>query len=230
MAVIKMYCSRSYRWESYDTVGGTAQRVSAGIYGNTGTFTAPPLTETVFNAAIDDYITKRGLYTQGGVNYRDAFDASYAVLIGHLDTQADFVDGVANGNGTIIAMGGFVATKGETTKAERPGQVSGLMVLSNAAGTVNMTCGKMDGASGYICIVTDGAPLPDGVKVTDTGKVIFNETAMQSIRSMIIDGRTPRRKSFNGLEPGNRYYFAYVAINSAGVGPLSNPLAVVVAL
>jgi len=230
MAIIKMYCSRGYRTESYELIGGFGEQVSAGVYGNAGTFTTPPLTALVFDAAVADYQSKRGAYTQGGINHKEAFMLAYGVLIGHLNTMANYVDTVADGNSTIIQMGGFVATKGETTAASRHDQLTGLKVLSNTGGTVSLTCDLQRGINAYICIATEGAPLPDSVKVTPTGKVEFPPAALNSIRSMIIDARAPRRKSFSGLEPGSRYYFAYAAINTAGVGTLSAPIAVVVAI
>ena len=82
------------------------------------------------------------------------------------------------------------------------------------------------GATFYGCILVAGQPLPDGVSLNGSGRLIarggkaMNALAQHEI-FIIIDLNKSRKKHFTGLKKGVDYYFYFYAGNSAGVSQLS---------
>ena len=99
------------------------------------------------------------------------------------------------------------------------------------------SCAAVSGAKRYNCIVTEGAPLPDGFNINDQGRIVWsgnnnpnpdpNAPVEPKFTGLIVDLTEQRVKKFSGLKPGSTYYIYFFASNAAGVSILSAPVSMV---
>lgn len=233
----KVHCSRAYRKTADSKLKNFADGIAAGFYANNPPFTDLPVTLIVFLALIADYDTKFSAYDNGGETQRGPFLVSKAALIDALDLIALETDEVADGNPDIIILAGFTPTKtpGETVK---PGQTV-VTVKRGIAGELIATCEKLVGAKHYGCIMTEGAALPDWVVIDASGRIILETNnpvpgpmpgpspGPASPASVQLDFTDQREKHFTNLTHDVTYYFYFYAVNSKGVGPLSEVVSIV---
>ena len=98
------------------------------------------------------------------------------------------------------------------------------------------SCNGMVGVKSYGCLITEGAPLPDGVIINADGRIVVTDMGQgdppapdeePQMTGAIADLNSKRIKKFTGLTPGKTYYFYYYAVNAAGVSQLSLPASIV---
>lgn len=204
--------------------------VRDGIYGNATVFATPPILQADLQTLIDTYNTARAAYENGGTAQKGPYLAAKTALNGGLDQLAEYVDSVALGDGNIIMLSGFVPTKSTTSDAPVPVQLTDVRVSRGSTGEVMVECEKLDGASNYACIMTEGTPLPSGVVLNAKGQLVFLVGDVPgAAASSVIDFNPTRRKLFIGLTPGSLYYFVMFASNASGVGPLSASVSIMCA-
>jgi len=230
--------SLSYRREKKTTLETFATGVITNMVAHPTVFTNLPITQAMFQALITTYVLVYGIYKQGGLGQKTAFENAWAALVAGLDQLAVYVDEVADGDEGIIVQAGFVATKGTKSKKSKPEQGKGVKVQSLNSGLMTATCGPDPLATSYVCIVTEGAALPAGAHVTKSGQLIIPHTRLASgedgaqtptsrlggYHSIIIDLTHKRKKEFTGLNVGSAYYFVFCPVNATGVGQLSAPV------
>ncbi|WNM18340.1 fibronectin type III domain-containing protein [Flavobacterium capsici] len=139
-----------------------------------------------------------------------------------LDNTATYVDGVADGNISTIALSGFVPTSDSMQPAAPLGIIESFTIsLTKTSGQILVDIPAYPGITNvnYFCVCVADNPL--------TNPSIVNGQLMLSAedKSVRMDYNRSRNKTFNGLTPGVKYYFYVYASNSAGVSPLSNPQA-----
>lgn len=198
-----------------------ANGVLIGIFDNPTVFISPPIDKPEFTTIITDYGVKLADYNTYGKTKKDAFTSAHGKLISALDTYVPFVDGIANGQASIISLAGFVPTLGSTTAAPQleriitlevtPNNVPGRIIISTPA-----IVGK--GVSGYGLILVAGSPLT--VDNFTNGKLKYSGGADQEI---IVDINKSRKKVVDGLDSNISYNAYMYAFNSTGVSPLSFP-------
>lgn len=231
----KQHCSLSYHKALLDELDVFAVGVRDGIYNNATTFTSPPLTQTAFQALIDNYINTRALYVQGGLAQKGPFRAAKTALINGLDTTADYVDGIANGDANIITLADFVPTKAGDSEGHVPAQTAAPKLERGAAGELLAEVPAVTGAEYYGCILIAGQQLPPFITLNALGQLIAvaendnnpNPTPDPEPRPLpgsvivAIDFTKSRKKKFTGLQYHMVYYAYYFAGNATGVSPLS---------
>jgi hypothetical protein len=99
------------------------------------------------------------------------------------------------------------------------------------------SCNGIPGVKAYGCLVTEGAPLPEGIAINADGRIVVmnmgngtNPPAPDPeppITGAIVDLTSQRIKKFTGLRPGKNYFFYYYAVNAEGVSQLSEPVSMV---
>jgi hypothetical protein len=219
----KAKCSVNYYHqlpdEELDDFGTGVQQ---GLANNPTIFTTPPITPVALQALITDYEVKRNAYKRGGLDQKPAFELAKEALTAALDEVAAYVDGLANGSEAIIVASGNIPTKTTrqpVTVPDKPAIVK--LSQGQAHGQLVAECKPVSKATYYGCILTEGTPLPDP-------DFANGQLALPANVPFIIgfDFNRDRKKTFNGLQPGNIYYFYFYAVNAAGVSALSDGVSI----
>lgn len=215
-----------------------ASGVKDGVYGNPTVFTTPPILQPAFELLISEYVAKRSLYENGGTAQKPAWDMANTNLINALVDTAEYVDTLVNGNENIVILAGYKPSKSIYSDVAKPTKLFGVTLKRNEeqSGKLVADCGVQAGVKAYVCILTEGAPLPAGIVISETGQLIVEETgtpvpltgagAGTNIKA-VIDFNQTRRKEFAALTPLTTYYAVFFGINAGGVGPLSDAVSVV---
>lgn len=226
----KIKCLRTYRRPRIGTLGTFAQNVADGIFNNPLLFAVPPMTLPIFQAIINNYLTTWAAYSVGGIAQQGAYRTAQTALITALDTLALFVDETADGLESTITTSGFLPTKGTPSIGPEPTQLQDIVLTRGVTRTIIAECENQDAAAVYICILTEGAPLPPNFTLNDAGQMTINGgSSSPSPSSGIIDFSKGRRKTFINLTVGVNYYFVFFVINARGVGPMSLPVSILCA-
>jgi hypothetical protein len=224
MAVYKIRCKKSYRYINVEGFETFAVGVANGVYGNPGTFTAPTIPEPLFRATISDYGTKYGSYKSGNVP-RSVFLTAKDNLMAGLDTLADYVDSVAQGNTNTVTLGGYEATKGNSSKVNPPVQPTGIVIKRGINGVLLAECAKMNSVSFYGAILIADEPLPEDFIINAAGQLVVIRTGAGAATPnniyVVFDYNKARKKKFTDLTKGRLYYIYFYAANAGGVSPLS---------
>lgn len=228
----KIKCKRSYHTYKVGDIPVFYGGVRAGIFGNPMTFPAPPIAEPMYMATTAEYALARDAFKNGGAAQKGDYLIARTALMNMLDTTADYVDTVANGNEGIILDGGFVPTKGTASAVVTPLKATGVTLVRTANNAELVSdCDVVLGAETYGAVLTS-EPLGEDVIITPWGQIIVRDDegaaspapalapAISPIR-YVLDLNKNRRKTFTGLQIGTTYYVYYWSINAAGVSPLS---------
>lgn len=232
MAVYKIHCRRSYHYLIYDAINDFAVGVADGVYGNPATFMSPTINELDFRALITEFVNKKGSYESGNVP-RTVFITAKDNLMAALDTTADYVDGVAQGNTNTVTLGGYEATKGNNSKVNPPVQPTGIIIKRGINGQLLAECAKMDKVVFYGALLVADNPLPDNIGINAAGQVVVTGSGSAPAPPSPSPGPTPgssyyvldfnkaRKKIFTDLTKGRMYFIYFYAGNAGGISPLS---------
>lgn len=231
MATYKIRCKRNFKKIKVDELDVFALIVLAGIYNNVITFPMPTLTQPMFQALIDTYMTKRSGYKGGTVSKGD-FEIAKTNLTNALYTLADYVDSVAQGDVNIILLSGYEPTKGSASATIPPVRAENVKLEIAAPGEMSSSCSVVPGAENYAAILTANEPLPPNVNINGFGQIVVNDDdqnpstpSSPSVATgpikYVLDFNKSRIKKFTGLTKGTVYYLYYFSANAAGVSPLS---------
>ena len=213
-------CRLEFHRFGTSTLDTFANEVKNGIYSNTTVFLSPPIIETDFVKFQEKFSNAAADYAQYGLTKKVAFIAAKDVLINALDTLATYVDSVALGNVSTIALSGFVPTSDTVQPSAPLGKIDTFEVsLSKSTGEIVVDIPAFANQSGvnYNCICVEGTPLSNPALINGQIVLHANDPMVRQ------DFNRTRHKVFGGLTPGNKYYFYVFATNSVSVSPLSNP-------
>ena len=212
------HCSLEYHEESFDTLNDTATGVVKGWFDNSTVFIATaPVTRTVFEAQVSDFVLKYGAYKRGGNDQKGAFLLALGLLMGTMDSFCILVDNRAAGDETIITLGGFKPTKITRTTSTIPGVPVADLQRGESIRTLVSECKVLPGAEFYGAILTTKELT--NTMITEGGQLIIAPADFAVI--VKIDLKKNRKKTFIGLTTGEVYYIYYFASNVAGVSQLS---------
>lgn len=216
------------------------------LYPNAATFTTPPLTEVQFSTLITSYTSRYSAYVDGGATARAEFLQTEEELLNTMNSLALYVDTVAQGDRNIIILSGFVPTKETNTPKQKPTELENVELTRGAMGEIMVGCDQQEGVDVYICVITPDSPPPAWFNPDKAGQVVFEDGGntpypplppgpdpqptpqpMQTGTAGIIDFTKSRKKKFMGLTPGTTYWVVMFGINTAGVGPVSQPVSIV---
>ena len=186
----------------------------------------PPFTEPnpkiiVLGNANSDLKTKILAALNGDKEAIKERDASEVVLNGLFEKEADYVDGVANGDELIIAQSGFGSTKTDIQRKAKPGQVIIKTVKGDytTPGKIDVECNALPGADFYIAFATQQSL---DMKTKNSQLLFMSQSQMGFAIS------TTRKLSIEDLPSGIKYFVAVVAFNTAGLGAESQVFTVIV--
>ncbi len=202
-----------------------------GVYGHPTTFPAPTITQLAIEALIDAFVTENAAY-EGHTATKAEMEDKKAELMAGLDTEAAYVNTITTTDPTIIELAGFIATKGNGTKKNKPGQVTGITLDRGISRELISECPVTENAEGYGALLVANNPLPPNIVITDGGQILIEDDGMPGPSpgavplpgsiNVILDLTKGRKKTFSNLQIGTTYYVYYWAMNSAGVSVLSD--------
>ena len=221
----KSFCKRNYRRAGNLVVEDRAEGVKTGIYTNATTFATPPITQATMASNILNYANTRKAHEQGGTAQLPAFTAARKILVNNLDTLADYVDDIANGDAQLVKLAGFEATndtagavsKAINTTPATPQNVT-FKRIENNSGQMVAECELYGTGYRYISFLVENNPLPAGVLVDDAGNITIPAGVTVAI---VVNVSLQRKKLFKGLTPGSNYNVYYVVVNTKGVSGVS---------
>jgi hypothetical protein len=181
------------------------------------TFPAPPITQPIFEGIIEDFEEKRSAYVNGGAAQKGPYTTAMDLLMTTLDDFADMVDGIPNLTVAIVTQGGFTATKETDSVHQVPDASTATVTLkrSGSTGVLLSECSVVEQAEFYHTILsTQLMPLTH----IDNSKQLVIGAGETFI---LIDSSKGRKKTYEGLTPGQTYYVYYFIGNARGVSQLA---------
>ena len=186
-------------------------------YKNTTVFTSPPMTKAQFKALLTIYMNTLVAYDRGGKDQKPAFDTAKINLIDALDKIALNVNQVAVGSAEIVVKGGFKPRNTNRSARHEPKLPVIELLERGEIGELIVACQPMGRDVSFGCVLVEGMPLPDEVKMKN-GVLVFPKGMIAPVQ---IHESQARKKRFLALKPGVTYYLYFFARNTAGVTALS---------
>ena len=192
-------------------------------------FPAPTPSLATVTSVTNNLETKHLAALGGGAMQMTAQNAAVAVWDDTMRKLAAYVDGVADGNTVKITSAGFHPTKTEASPRHVPAKPENTqMKHRDESGTILFTCNKVPSSETYVAILsTDAAALTIASVKTQLMFRFNNESGTQGVL-LVIDVSSQRKKIITGLTPGTRIYGKIYCTNSAGRGPDSDVISIMV--
>ena len=214
----------------YGELGRVAHDVSKSLFElNVGVFKGTkPVTQVLFDAAVVNYTSERTTYKLGGLTNKKPFEDAYDLLISVMIQLAPYVNGIANGDEDTLKLSMMPYTSGtnETGLIIKSGVLAkGLSYKVGTTGKAHVTCDYYGSGAKYICIISEGKPMPLGTKMGEGGQIQFPGGVDAPPFIMNIDGS--RDKIITGMIPKVDYYLTYIVMCGGFVSDLSVAIIIV---
>ena len=184
-------------------------------------FTTPDPGLPLISTAADNLETTYNEAQGGGPAETTAQDAAEIVLDDLMRKEAGYVDRIADGNVVIITSAGFTPTETVHTPLAPPLKPENMKLKhGDQPGTIMISCDKVEGAYGFVTIIT-----------TDQNAVIA--VAGQDVNvsgltgTLILNASSSRKTTHGGLVSATRYYVRRYAFNAAGRSPDTDVISIV---
>jgi hypothetical protein len=224
MANPKPHCSVDYHAFGPVDFENKGHLIGTGIYGNAGTFTAPPYTQTIYDAAIENVHLKYEAYRNGGAEQKGPYLIARAEATTIMDKTGEYVDGLPGVDMAMIILAGFTPTKTGETDAVVPDAPVIEKVDRETTTWLKPQCHTVHGATFYGCFVLEQPLGPDITFYNGQISITPGASPIPSnIRLVITKGRF---KEVPGLTKGRDYWIYFYAGNAAGISTLSEPVQV----
>lgn len=219
----KIRCKLSYHELIGEDLTNFSVGVRNGIYDHNPPFTTPPMTQADFQEFIDAFVNENAKF-EGHTATKAEMEEKRTDLMEALDTLSNYVNTVANGDAEIIELAGFLATKGSSSKKNKPVQPVGVTLKRGISRQLIADCPVVENAENYGTLLVADNPLPATIVINNGGQIIYENTGTtpsSGAISFIVDLTKGRKKTFNNLAIGTTYYVYYWAANAGGVSVLS---------
>ena len=221
-----IHCTLGYHRYGTSQLDTFSAEVGNGIYTNPTVFINPPFAPAEYDKVRAIFEAAAADYAKYGAVKKTAFVAARKKLIDVLDVQADYVDGIANGDASIIQLAGFIPSS-STPQSSSPLEKINSFIAKRTDNSgevyVEIPSIKGYGTINYGCIVSEGAPL-SAITINDGQITLTDNTA-----TVRIDFNKSRKKLFKSLTIGTTYYFYVYATNAVSVSPISDSKTVMAA-
>ena len=211
-------------------LGATAQEVEQSLYVlNLSTFKGiKPVLQTLLLSTIATYFSLRTAYKLGGLMAKKPFEDAYDALILLLIELAPYVDTIADGDEDILKLSRLPYTTGanETGLRIEGGELAqGLVYKVGTTGKAFVSCDFFGPNTKYICIASQGKPLPLGTKMNPDGQMSFPDGV--TVPPHIININGARDKTLYGMIPKVDYYLTYIVMCGGFVSDMSVAIIIV---
>ena len=211
-------------------LGVVAQDVEQSLYVlNLTTFKGTkPVLQSLLLSTIATYFSLRTAYKLGGLSDKKPFEDAYDALILLLIALAPYVDDIADGDEDTLKLSRLPYTTGvnETGLRIVGGELAqGLTYKVGTTGKAMVSCAYFGPETKYICIASQGKPLPLGTKMNHDGQMFFPDG--ETVPSHIININGSRDKTLYGMIPKVDYYLTYIVMCGGFVSDMSVALIIV---
>jgi len=172
---------------------------------NATIFSEPPIALAALTALANSLTNAITKATKGSEFARQARDNQVKEVITALNTTANYVRMVANGDGEILAASGFELVKQRVPVGPVGKTLLKAVQMTGVVGEVEVLWMKVPGAYSYQLYRTDSDPAESEVIWTP------------------VVATTKIRCKVNGLTPYKAYWFSVQALGSEGAGAMSVP-------
>ncbi len=228
--MVKIRCKLSYHSLRTNPIKVFAVGVRDGVFNNNPPFITPPTTQIALQLLIDNYSDAYDAFKLHTASMSEV-DETRDLLMAGLDVLREYVDTEANGNATIIALGGFVPTKGSSNNVAAPLQPTGVTLVRGIQGELVAECAAITDADSYGAVLATKL-LPVWFVINGFGQIVIEQGNTPSPippsgptpgnTGGILDLTKGRKKKFSNLQVGVTYYVYFWAMNAGGVSPLSD--------
>jgi len=196
--------------------------------GNANFLTPTPSLATV--TSVTNMLETKHLASEGGGPAQTvARDTAEEVWNNTLRSLANYVDGIADGDTVKITSAGFHHTKTQASPRQVPAQPGNLKHNpSKVNGEVFFSCDAVPDAETYVAVLS---PDFSALKISHLKtQLMFRFHSAESTPDalLVIDVSSQRKKIIRGLESGKRIYAKMYCTNSAGRGPDSDVISIMV--
>jgi hypothetical protein len=221
----KNKCLRKYYTRATeDELDSIAAAVKEGLDKHASIFPAPAVSVAAMEIIINNYTITLNAYRRGGLDQKPAFASAKTALLDALESNATYVDSIANGNEDLIVKGGYISTRLTKTRLAAPAKPTGVKATrSEASGSITLQCTAQQAADVYGAIIAEGAPLTHAV--FSNGRVTVPANTAHQI---VVDTNRQRKKEFTGLKPGITYHCYMFCSNRNGCSALSDGISIMV--
>ena len=175
-----------------------------GLTKNAATFANPPVTPTALDAANKTLISAVAAAINGGTDDTNARDKADAVVIGMLRQLAAFVEDIAKGDETVIALSGFQPVERGPSPQQPLVKTIIQEIKNEMSGQLLVRLNPQNNAYGY-----------EGQMSSDGGKTYQSISTFSQARRIVVPS----------LTPGTVYTFMFRALGgSARFGDWSDPV------
>ncbi len=186
-----------------------------------------PLTPDELQALITDFTKTQAIATSGGDLAKPPYITATASLRAGLVLYAPYVDKVAKGDITILALTPLPTTaeKDYAALILAGALATGLKSKKGRIGQFIVDCKSFGPKVGYFAVICEGGLMPEGVTLDRNGQLKMPLGCMINI---FTSSTTGKMKIFSNLTPGVFYYVYYVLTYGADtVGYFGEPLEVI---
>ena len=122
-------CGLEYHKDTGDVLSARIQATKVGIADAPLTFVTPPYTTSQYNGQQTLLTATYSAFTRGGDAQKPAYDIQREAAIVIMDKTAEYVDGIAIGNVSIIEQAAFKAVNDGRVSATKPTQAQFVVAL-----------------------------------------------------------------------------------------------------
>ena len=203
------------------------KKMGDAINGNTDVFTGiQPHDEAAIAAMLLTFSDSQGAYAVGGLLKRNDFFKAKKALYNCLFSFIPYVNKLANGDKVILDLSTLPLLSEEDDYAQliADGAIAKKITARQGenAREIITNCASFGLEVGYMVIISEGMPLPEGFSVGNDGTI-----KMPSGTACIVNCLGGRTKVFYDLLPKTEYFVYYVLTYSALAGVISKGVSVV---
>ena len=206
----KIKCSRdAINKAPLKTLGAFFSNVRVSLFGLPDQFPNPTVTQDNMKLLTTDLSDAASQFKSGGDLKKPDYTNVISAIKKMLNTIADYVDEVANGDKDIIKMAGMVPTGqkkigDKAIKAKY--KVSGVAGKRLNATMIETTCDALGAEAIYTCVVSEDNPLTKEAVINAAGQLRLPKNIPNIVH---IDSSNQKTKKITDLTPRTHYYITY---------------------
>ena len=211
--------SLAFKKLSIPEKGVFGQSVADGLTANAVIYITPDVPIATLQSTNDTLLDTANAAESGDHAKVAAMHAAEKLWDTTFETEAHYVDRIANGDEATILLSGFQATKSETTPATIPGVPEVKEPKVNPIhGSIHVEVEYNQGVKNYLYFVSTSNTQVnlDGHK--------FTVAQNPDVIAFVTDSH--RKVDINDLPSGTELFLSVAAQNTAGIGAPSSPIAI----
>ena len=186
-----------------------------------------PMTPAELQTLITNFTSAKATAKSGGNLAKPAYVAATAALKDGLVSWAPYIDKIANGDVTILALQPLPTTAKVNFIALILGGAlaAGLFSKKGMTGQFITDCTAFGPKVGYFAVICEGGVMPAGVTIDRKGQL---KIPLGCTMNIFTSSTSSKKKTFSNLTPGVYYYVYYVlTYGTDTVGFFGVPLEVI---